>query len=119
MGIFSGKRELHFWNYYLKAKERAVQIVNYYNICPDFLITPDDCSRGKPLPDPLLMANSRFSVRPDQSLYMGDMASDFEAAFSAGWHFVHQQGYEPSVNCESYGKKCFSPSELVNIDLFK
>ena len=33
-----------------KPRERAIQIIKFYSIRPDFLITPDDCSRGKPLP---------------------------------------------------------------------
>ena len=102
-----------------KPRMRAEQIVNHYNICPDFLITPDDCSRGKPHPDPLLMANERFSVRPEHSLYIGDMSSDLEAASCAGWQFVHAAwGYEPHVDCEEFGIKCFKPSELANLSLF-
>jgi HAD superfamily hydrolase (TIGR01549 family) len=100
-----------------KPRERALQIVDQYHISPDFLVTPDDCSRGKPHPDPLLLVNTMFSVRPEQSLYIGDMSSDLEAASSAGWHFVHASwGYEPQVNCDIFGTKCQRPSELARID---
>ena len=55
------------------------------------MICPEDVSRGKPNPDPLLKVNKVFDLRPNQisSLYVGDMFSDYQASISANWHFVH------------------------------
>ncbi|MFE0460206.1 HAD family hydrolase [Kitasatospora sp. NPDC058965] len=58
--------------------------------------------RGKPAPDPLLMALLDLRLDPAQAVYVGDMTVDQEAARRAGIAFVHALwGYgrlsEPAV----------------------
>ena len=50
---------------------------------------PEDTIRGKPHPDPLLLANKLLRIAPSNSVYLGDMESDLVAAVSAGWKFMH------------------------------
>jgi phosphoglycolate phosphatase-like HAD superfamily hydrolase len=45
--------------------------------------------RGKPAPDPLLLALLDLRLDPDQAVYVGDMAVDQECARRAGVAYVH------------------------------
>ncbi|MBC3843411.1 HAD family hydrolase [Streptacidiphilus sp. 4-A2] len=46
-------------------------------------------SRGKPAPDPLLLAVLDLGLDPEQATYVGDMAVDGESARRAGVGYVH------------------------------
>ena len=59
---------------------------------------PDGKTRGKPAPDHLLMAMAQASVDPAETIYIGDMAADHEAAKRAGIDYAHAAwgyGQEP------------------------
>jgi HAD superfamily hydrolase (TIGR01549 family) len=51
--------------------------------------TPNAMLRGKPAPDSLLMAMARTNVDPGETLYVGDMGADHEAALRAGIDYAH------------------------------
>ncbi|MBR9973689.1 HAD family hydrolase [Magnetospirillum sulfuroxidans] len=56
--------------------------------------TPGDKFRGKPAPDHLLLAMAESQIDPADTIYIGDMDSDFEAAQRAGIDYLHAQwGY--------------------------
>ncbi len=48
------------------------------------VVAYQDTQLHKPEPEPLLLAASRLGVAPEQSVYIGDVASDMRAAKSAG-----------------------------------
>ncbi|MFO0927337.1 MAG: HAD-IA family hydrolase [Gemmataceae bacterium] len=50
----------------------------------DLALGPEDVGRHKPAPDMLLLAMHRLGVRPDETLYVGDMTVDVETARAAG-----------------------------------
>lgn len=61
------------------------------------LVSPDDLpsGRGKPCPDPILLACCTLGCDPSETIYVGDMEVDKIAAKRAGVHFVHAcWGYE-------------------------
>jgi phosphoglycolate phosphatase len=63
---------------------------------------PDGKTRGKPAPDHLLMAMAQTGVDPAETLYIGDMAADHEAAKRAGIDYAHAAwgyGQTPADNC--------------------
>lgn len=51
--------------------------------------TPGDKFRGKPAPDHLLLAMAESQIDPADTVYIGDMDSDFEAAKRAGIDYLH------------------------------
>jgi len=55
------------------------------------LVCGDDlpADRGKPSPDPLLMACIAVGVSPGETIYVGDMQVDRQAAEQAGVQYVH------------------------------
>jgi phosphoglycolate phosphatase len=65
--------------------------------------TPDNELRGKPAPDHLLLAMSKVGVDPINTLYVGDMAADHEAAMRAGIDYAHASwGYGRPPEDESW-----------------
>lgn len=76
-----------------KNRERTAEIVREKlgSELFDIIITPEDVApgRGKPNPDPLLLACVKMGVDPEKSIYVGDMVSDHMSAKRAGFHFVH------------------------------
>ncbi|MEV5998846.1 HAD family hydrolase [Streptomyces chartreusis] len=58
--------------------------------CPFVTVRgPDGHGRGKPAPDPILLALIDLGVDPAEATYVGDMAVDQEAARRAGVSYVH------------------------------
>lgn len=53
------------------------------------VMTPNDKMRGKPAPDPLLFAMAMCRVDPADTIFIGDMDSDAEAARRAGVDYAH------------------------------
>ncbi len=77
-----------------KTRSRAVQVLEQIDLSHIHLISPEDVARGKPHPDPLLRANLIHGVRPNHSVYIGDMISDYHAAIAADWDFLFAEwGY--------------------------
>ncbi|MDH4572900.1 HAD-IA family hydrolase [Salinicola acroporae] len=76
-----------------KTKQRTTDILEHHfsDIDFDFVVSPEDVpsGRGKPNPDPLLLACIQLGVDPYNTIYVGDMESDRETAQRAGAHFVH------------------------------
>lgn len=91
----------------LKAKEHGVLVSvvtsknatrtksileNYFSeVDFDVVITPEDVEkgRGKPNPDPILLACIKLGIDPSNTIYVGDMDADREASHRAGTHFIH------------------------------
>lgn len=48
------------------------------------VITRDDAHRGKPHPDPVLLAMKLLNLKPEETVMVGDMPTDIEAGRSAG-----------------------------------
>lgn len=60
------------------------------------LVCPDQVSRGKPHPEPLLKACSEMAVQPQHSIYIGDHLRDIQAGRAAGMRTVAAlYGYLP------------------------
>lgn len=66
--------------------------------------TPIKGVRGKPAPDHLLLACAQTNTDPDNTLYIGDMIFDYQAAVRARLSYVHANwgyGELPSENCQA------------------
>ncbi len=83
-------------------KERALtlqllehlQLMHYF----DVVVAGGDAKRGKPHPDPLILALEKAGVVADEILFVGDSINDIEAARAAHisiWAFTH--GYNHGV----------------------
>ncbi len=75
--------------------------------------TPDSHSPGKPAPYPLLVAVSEAQVDVRDTVFVGDMQVDCEAAHNAGMRFMHAAwGYGA---CPSGAQQLRKPGELAGI----
>jgi HAD superfamily hydrolase (TIGR01509 family) len=72
-----------------KDKLRTSAILAMLPVTFDCVQAPDDGLRGKPAPDQLLMAMAQSGVDPIETLYVGDMGADHEAAVRAGIDYAH------------------------------
>lgn len=72
-----------------KPLNRAAPILAQLG-CPFTTVqTPDGRTRGKPAPDPLLLALLALSADPGWATYVGDTPVDGEAASRAGMNYIH------------------------------
>jgi HAD superfamily hydrolase (TIGR01549 family) len=85
-----------------KDKMRTNAIIAMLAVDFDSVRSPNERLRGKPAPDHLLMAMAQANVDPSETLYIGDMDSDFEAAQRARLDYAHATwgyGDQPKENC--------------------
>lgn len=62
------------------------ELVEFFEVAEffDTLLGPEDVAQPKPAPDMLLAALDRLELRPEQTLYIGDMIVDITTARAAG-----------------------------------
>lgn len=85
-----------------KDEIRAKLVLERLDCKFDIILTPRPDLRGKPAPDALLYAMALLHTDPVHTIFIGDMASDHEAANRAGIAYGHVEwGYgEPAgENC--------------------
>ena len=66
----------------------------------DYISCPTAGLRGKPAPDQLLHVMSVCNVDPIDTVYVGDMIYDYEAAKRAGIHFEYAEWGFGDLTCE-------------------
>lgn len=72
-----------------KDAERTRLVVERLPVAMDFVHTPGGVCRGKPAPDPLLLAMATANADPAETVYVGDMDPDAECAARAGVDYIH------------------------------
>lgn len=69
--------------YELKRDFKPFHLEPYFKA----FVVKEDAKRGKPAPDPILVAMQRLNAHPDQTVYIGDTQYDLQAAHAAGIKF--------------------------------
>ncbi len=85
-----------------KDKMRTNAIIAMLAVEFDSVRSPNENLRGKPAPDHLLMAMAQANVDPTETLYIGDMEADCEAAQRARVDYAHATwgyGDQPEGDC--------------------
>lgn len=87
-----------------KRYEAAMPLLEYLRIGTHFAlcIGPEQVKRAKPDPEGVLLAMQTFGVRPDETVFVGDMYFDVEAAHRAGVACLAvSTGYESRASLEA------------------
>lgn len=85
---------MHFGMVTSKDAFRTEMIIKQLPVEFVTIQTPNSIFRGKPAPDHLLVAMAEANVDPEDTVYVGDMDTDAEAAERAGVDYVHAEwGY--------------------------
>jgi phosphoglycolate phosphatase-like HAD superfamily hydrolase len=105
LGIITSKDEL-----------RTGAVLAMIPVTFDVVRTPDATTRGKPAPDHLLAAMATVGVDPAETIYIGDMDSDYEAACRARIDYAHASwGYgEIPPGCSTVLKEISDIEGLVS-----
>lgn len=72
-----------------KDMTRTQVVLSHLKVDFTSVQTPGKRFRGKPAPDYLLLAMAECGVDPAESLFIGDMDTDYEAAQRAGIDYIH------------------------------
>lgn len=69
-----------------RSEKEANQILERFSIEKYFgtVVTRDDTERGKPHPDPVILAMKRLNLKSEETVMIGDMPTDIEAGKLAG-----------------------------------
>jgi HAD superfamily hydrolase (TIGR01509 family) len=81
---------------------------------PFVVVRTPGAGRGKPAPDPLLLAVLDLGLDPAQATYVGDMGVDQESARRAGVRFIHAAWGYGEVDVEP-SAVAHSPQDLLRV----
>jgi len=93
-----------------KSRKRTLELLKNLDLeLFDTVVTPDDVSpgKGKPCPDPLILACSTVNETTDTTIYIGDMKTDYLCAKSAGSMFCYASW--------GYGEKFWNPPDCMSL----
>ena len=76
----------------------------------------DDTKRGKPAPDPIILAVKRLDAKFDETIYIGDTPYDMQAAHAANVAFgLVTWGNNPHAKMAGAEFKIDDPTELLTL----
>ena len=77
MGIVTSKRQ-----------ENALEVLGELNKYFSVIITPEQTIKQKPNPEPIYAACKKLSIKPKESVYIGDTIRDYQTAINSGTEFI-------------------------------
>ena len=72
-----------------KNSNKTKKTLDLFDLSFNIVQSPNETLRGKPCPDHILYAMSNLNIKASETIYIGDMRVDFEAAKSAKVDYVH------------------------------
>ncbi len=101
-----------------KPRGNAEHLIAKFGIDVDILICGDDFPVGKPNPLPMMKLHQNLNIDSSETLYVGDMLSDFQFAVNSGVDFVFFSGGEYSdINELVLNPKATATNLLELVDL--
>ncbi|WAP67645.1 HAD family hydrolase [Jiella pelagia] len=95
-----------------KDSARTQLVLDRLDVHFMIVMTPEERMRGKPAPDHLLYAMAMCNIDPAETIFVGDMESDAEAARRAGVDYAHAEwGY--GERPDHYSLSAASPAILA------
>ena len=96
-----------------KDKVRSLELVQYFQLNFEIVVTPELTKFGKPSSDPILFAAKHLKLKTNEIIFVGDMESDMSCALNANCNYLHYiSGYQ-YLNYQMYGGEISSLIELI------
>ena len=96
-----------------KDKVRTLDLIQYFQLNVEIVVTPDLTEFGKPSSQPILLAAKNLKLNPNEIIFVGDMESDMHCAFNAKCHYLHYKNGYQYLYHQMYGGEINSILELV------
>lgn len=92
---------------------RTYELVEYFQLNIETIITPELTKYGKPSSEPILYAAKKLKVNINEIIFIGDMKSDMKCAYNSKCLYLHYvNGYQKLDN-QMYGGQISSIKEVV------
>jgi len=96
-----------------KDKIRTEELIEYFQINIETIVTPELTRFGKPSPEPIKFAANKLKVKLNQIIYIGDMFSDMECALNSNCLYLHYMNGYQKLDYQIYGGQINSILEIV------
>ena len=96
-----------------KDKVRTFELVQYFQLNFEIVVTPDLTEFGKPSSQPILLAAKNLKLNTNEIIFVGDMESDMYCAFNANCHYLHYKNGYQYLFYQMYGGEISSIIELI------
>ena len=96
-----------------KDKVRTLDLIQYFQLNVEIVVTPDLTEFGKPSSQPILLAAKNLKLKTNEIIFVGDMESDMHCAFNANCHYLHYKNGYQYLYHQMYGGEINSILELI------
>ena len=96
-----------------KDKLRTLELIQYFQLNFEIVVTPDLTKFGKPSSQPILLAAKNLKLNTNEIIFVGDMESDMHCAFNANCHYLHYKNGYQYLYHQMYGGEINSILELI------
>ena len=77
-----------------KDNVRTLELVQYFQLNVEKVVTPELTKFGKPSSEPILFATKQLKLNTNEIIFVGDMESDMSCALNANFNYLHyKNGY--------------------------
>lgn len=82
-----------------KPRKNTLEIINYFKLPFQFIVCGDDVKRGKPFSDSFELLLSKYKIKNDEVVYVGDVLSDLLFSINSKVKYIHYTGgFEKNFN---------------------
>ena len=96
-----------------KDKVRTLELVQYFQLNVEIIVTPELTKFGKPSSEPILFAAKNLKLNTNEIIFVGDMESDMHCALNANCHYLHYKNGYQYLYYQMYGGEISSIIELI------
>ena len=96
-----------------KDKVRTLELVQYFQLNVEIVVTPELTKFGKPSSQPILFAAKNLKLNTNEIIFVGDMQSDMLSALNANCNYLHYKNGYQYLNHQMYGGEISSILELI------
>ena len=96
-----------------KDNVRTLELIQYFQLNVEIVVTPELTKFGKPSSDPILFAAKHLKLNTNEIIFVGDMESDMNCALNANCHYLHYKNGYQYLYYQMYGGEISSIIELI------